>query len=219
MTLEDAVRLRRSVRGFLPDEVLPETMDKIFALAQHAPSGCNAQPWLPHVVSGEVLRQLRERLLAAGHSQPPEPDWPVRNKYSGVYRDRQYDAAARLYGAMGIERHDVEGRKRAALRNLEFFDAPHVAFVFMDGTFDIREAIDAGMYAQTLMLAMTSFGIASCAQGALSLYPSIVRDHLGVQGSIRLLFGISFGYEDKDVPANDTRVGRCDVASAVQFHQ
>jgi len=220
MTLEDAVRLRRSVRGFLPDEVPPMMLDRLFALAQCAPSGCNAQPWLPHVVSGNALQDLRGRLITAGRSRrTPDPDLPVRNKYSGVYRDRQYDAAARLYGAMGIERHDLEGRERAALRNLEFFGAPHVVFVFMDGMFDMREAIDVGMYAQTLMLAMTAFGVASCAQGALSLYPSIVRDHLGLPESHRLLFGISFGYEDPNVPANSAHVGRNDVAAAIQFHR
>jgi nitroreductase len=65
-----------------------------------------------------------------------------------------------------------------------------------------------GVYAQTLLLAMTSRGIASCAQGALGEYPDIVRRHLGLGIAERLMFGISFGYEDPAVKANAARVGR-----------
>ena len=75
------------------------------------------------------------------------------------------------------------------------------------------------MYAQTLMLALTARGIASCAQGALSLYPDIVRQHLGVPEDQKLLFGVSFGYEDPDVKANAARVGRASLDDAVHFHR
>jgi len=219
MTLDEVVRNRRSVRGFLHQEVPASTMQEAFTLAQHAPSGCNAQPWLPHVVSGKVLRGLAAALrLAGSEGDAPAPDWPVRGKYQGVYRERQYDAAASLYTAMGVARHDLEGRKAAALRNLEFFDAPHAVFIFLQDPFNIREAADAGMYAQTLMLALTSRGLASCAQGALSLYPQIVRSHLSLPEDHKLLFGISFGFEDTQVKANATRVGRTPVHEAVRFH-
>jgi hypothetical protein len=40
----------------------------------------------------------------------------------------------------------------------------------MPEPFNTREAADIGMYAQTLMLALTARGIASCAQGALGLF-------------------------------------------------
>jgi len=220
MNLEDAIRNRRSVRGFLPKEVPEPIMEKVFELAQRAPSGCNVQPWLPNVVSGSLLKRLRGALLEAGAKGVPiKPDWPIEGKYFGDYRVRQYDAAARLYSAMGIERHDIPSRQLAAQRNLGFFGAPHAVFIFLQSPFDTREAADAGMYAQTLMLALTAHGIASCAQGALSLYPSIVRNHLAVPEDHRLLFGISFGYEDHTVKANAARLGRLPVHEAVKFRR
>ena len=88
---------------------------------------------------------------------------------------------------------DRAGRHAAYVRNHAFFDAPHAVFIFMPHPFDTREATDIGMYAQTLMLAFTARGIASCAQGALGLYPNIVRRHLGLPAGHKLLFGISFG--------------------------
>lgn len=220
MSVDEAIRHRRSVRGFLPQEIPQTTLDEVFTLAQWAPSNCNVQLWVPHVVSGPVLQRLRQALVqAAENDQPIAPDWPADGKYHGIYRERQFDAAARLYGAMGVERKDLLGRKAAYVRNQAFFDAPHAVFLFMQQPFDAREATDLGIYAQTLMLAMTARGIASCAQGALALYPPIVRTHLGVAEDHRLMFGISFGYEDTRVAANAARVGRAPLEQAVVFHR
>ncbi len=220
MSLDEAIRNRRSVRGFLAQPVPEATLREVFELAQWAPSNCNVQPWVPHVVSGASLEALRDALVAAGvEDRPIEPDWPADGVYPGVYRERQVQAARALYGAMGVERHDKAGRRAAYLRNHAFFGAPHVVFVFMHQPFDTREATDLGMYAQTLMLALTSRGIASCAQGALGLYPPVVRRHLGLPDHQRLLFGISFGYEDPADPANAARTGRVPLHEAVQFHR
>lgn len=220
MNLDEAIRLRRSVRGFLPREVPEATLHEIFALAQCAPSNCNVQPWTPHVVSGEKLQRLRDALVAAGmRDDPIKPDWPADGKFNGIYRERQVGAARALYGAMGVARSDAVGRKLAYIRNHAFFDAPHAVLIFMPEPFDTREAADIGMYAQTLMLVLTSRGIASCAQGALGLFPDIVREQLDVPSNYKLLFGISFGYEDHEVKANAARVDRAKIDDVVRFHR
>jgi nitroreductase len=220
MNVDEAVRRRRSVRGFLPDEVPETTLREVFELAQWSPSNCNVQPWTPHVVSGEALKRLREALVAAGmRDQPIKPDWPADGKFTGIYRERQVDAAQKLYGAMGVERSDVVGRKMAYVRNHAFFDAPHAVLIFMPEPFDTREAADIGMYAQTLMLALVARSIASCAQGALGLFPDIIREQLGISQNYKLLFGISFGYEDRNIKANTARVGRANIDDAVRFHR
>jgi nitroreductase len=220
INVDEAIRLRRSVRGFLPREVPEATLREVFALAQCAPSNCNVQPWAPHVVSGEKLRRLREALVAAGtRDEPIKPDWPADGKFTGVYRERQVGAAQALYGAMGVARSDSVGRKLAYIRNHAFFDAPHAVFIFMPEPFDTREATDIGMYAQTLMLALSARGIGSCAQGALGLFPDIVREQLEISDGYKLLFGISFGYEDHGVKANAARVDRAQIDDVVRFHR
>src|SRR6266702_2947914 len=143
MNVDEAIRLRRSVRGFLPREVPEATLREVFALAQFAPSNCNVQPWNPHVVSGDRLKRLREALVAAGmRDDPIRPDWPADGKFTGIYRERQVGAAQALYGAMGVARSDAAGRKLAYIRNHAFFDAPHAVFIFMPEPFDTREATD-----------------------------------------------------------------------------
>ena len=114
LSVDEAIRRRRSVRGFLPDEVPEATLREVFALAQLAPSNCNVQPWIPHIVSGKALRRLRDALVEAGmRDQPINPDFAADRRFLGVHRERQVDAAQRLYGAMGVERRDLVGRTMA----------------------------------------------------------------------------------------------------------
>ena len=213
----DAVlRARRSVRGYLPRPVPAEVQGEIFALAALAPSNCNIQPWTVHVLSGERLRALGAAMIAAAGA--PRPDVPMDTAYRGVFRQRQLGAAVALYGAMGIARDDLAGRRDAFLRNLDAFGAPHAAFVFLPEGFGLREAADLGGFAQTLMLAMASRGVASCAQGALSLHPDLVRAHLGLDRGPQLIMGIAFGYEDPDHPANRAVTDRAAVDEIVTRH-
>lgn len=216
----DVIRARRSVRGYLSTEVPEATLREVFALAQHAPSNCNTQPWIVHAVQGDKADLLRQRLRAAATDpRQHQPDFPYDGRYDGIYKERQFDAAMRLYGAMGIAREDKAGRAEGFLRNYEFFGAPHAAFIFLPEPFGLREAIDCGMYAQTLMLALASQGIASCPQTALGLQAPLVRELLGVPPEHKLLFGISFGYEDVRETANRCRVGRSELDRAVIFHR
>lgn len=218
MSLEDAIRLRRSVRGFLPDPVPATTLTAIFEAAQLAPSNCNVQPWKVYVASGATRDALKQRMVERAMSGAPiNPDFEHMPTFDGVYRQRQVDCAVELYNNMGIARGDSAGRMRAMLRNFELFDAPHICFIGMDRRFGVTIALDVGMYAQTLMLLMTAHGIGSCAQGAMRYYPDDVREIFGTGDDVAFLFGISFGYEDTAVAANRTRIGRAALGENVVF--
>ncbi len=219
MEFDTALAARRSVRGYLPREVDPALMREIFSLASLAPSNCNVQPWETHVVSGAALRSLGAAMTErAKTGKPAAPDVPMVGGYTGVWRARQIGSAKALYGAMCIARDDHQGRTDAFLRNLDAFGAPHAAFVLLPEPFGLREAADLGGYTQTLMLAMASRGIASCAQGALSLYPDMIRAHLGLAEGPKLIMGIAFGYEDTAHPANAARTDRAALEDLVSFH-
>jgi len=215
--LDQTIRERRSVRGFLPKPVPRDVLEEVLALAQHAPSNCNVQPWRVYIASGNTLEKLRAALLqevTTGAS--PVMVAPI-DEFLGVYREKQVACAVELYGKMGIERDDRVGRMNASLRNFQFFDAPHVAYICMARSFGIGVALDVGMYVQTLMLAMQSRGISSCAQASLRAYPELVGEHLGIPDDEQILCGLSFGYEDPTVPANQTRQPRDPISSNVVF--
>lgn len=217
-SIETLLKNRRSVRGFLPTPVPSDQLQNVFALAQHAPSNCNTQPWVVHVVSGEKLETLRRVLPQNTMMGKMTPDFPYNGKYDGVYKERQYDAANQMYGALNIPREEKHKRMEVFLRNYSFFGAPHVAFLFLPESFGLREAADVGMYAQSLMLALTANGIASCPQTSLGFHAEVVREILSVEPSCKLLFGISFGYEDTQDPINQARVGRAALEENTVFH-
>jgi len=215
---ENLVRTRRSVRGFLDQRVPDETIQQVFELARWSPSGTNVQPWHICVASGAVRDHLRSELMRkAANNEPVVTDHPGDGRLDDIWRERKRGCARALYGAMGIEWEDRQGRGRAAMRNYEMFDAPHVAFFCMHEVFGAQSAADVGMFAQTLMLAMTAHGIASCAQGTLRNYPDLVRETFKLEPQIKVLFGISFGYEDPAVDANAARTERAPLTETVQF--
>jgi nitroreductase len=217
LSFDETVRARRSVRAFRPDPVPRDVLEHVFSLANRAPSNCNTQPWHVVIASGASCERLRKQVLAACSQGRFSMDFPYDGKYSGVFRERQFDAAEQLYGAMDIAREDKASRGAAFMRNFEFFGAPHVAFVFLPDWGGVREAADVGMYAQTLMLSLAAHGLASCPQTALSFAADLVRDELGIDPANKLLFGISFGYEDTTHPANRCRVGRAAVSEVARF--
>lgn len=218
MSLETALRERRSVRGYKPDPVPEAVLQQVFELAQLAPSNCNIQPWQVFVASGATRDELKKRMVERAMSGAPvNPDFEHLPSFDGVYRKRQVDCAVELYNNMGIGRDDKVGRMRATLRNFELFDAPHVCFIGMDKSFGVTVALDVGMYIQSLMLVMTAHGIGSCAQGSMRYYPDDVREVFGVGENTAILLGISFGYEDEAVAANKTRVGRAPLGENVVF--
>jgi len=216
---EDLVARRRSMRAFLPQPVPQEILESIFSSALHAPSNCNSQPWIVHVASGDKLEILRHKMPAEFMEGKLSMDFPYDGKYPGIYQERQYGSAQALYDSVGIKREDKAARQEVFMRNFSFFDAPHVAFLFLPEPFDLRPAADLGMFTQTLMLSFTAHGLGSCPQTALSLQADLVRETLAIEPGNKLLFGISFGYPDLDAPINSCTTTRAALADIVTFHQ
>jgi hypothetical protein len=210
-------RSRRSVRGFLPEPLDQATLESIFEAANHAPSNANTQPWQAYVASGAMRDRLSQRLLETIGQGETVLDFPFGYKYGGVFRQRQLDVGILLYQALGVTREDTEGKRRAWLRNLEFFDAPHVVFLFMPDWCGLREACDVGMYAQNLMLSIQAHGAASCPQTILGYNADVVREAFGIEPELKLLFGISFGLEDRSQPANRIVPARATLEENTHF--
>ena len=92
MGLVDAIYERRSVRGFLNKEVPQEVLNRIFEIAQKAPSNCNVQPWKVYVASGELKDKLKKKMVENVTSGvEANPDYPYRSTFENEYRKRQVD--------------------------------------------------------------------------------------------------------------------------------
>ena len=219
MSLETAVRTRHSVRGFLSERVPQETLERVFDLARWAPSGTNIQPWQVYVASGETRDNLRAQFMQRTRDKhPPSVDHKgTRGPLGEIWKDRRRACAAVLYDAMDVAWDDKPARAEVAFRNFELFDAPHVAFLCMNEVFGMGSAWDVGMYAQTLMLAMTANGLASCAQGTMAHHPDLVRQAFDLDDDVKVLFGISFGFPDPSMAVNNALTTRAELDETVTF--
>ena len=219
MQVTQAIEGRRTIRGFTSSPVPDQLIRKIFEAARQAPSNCNSQPWNVTVVSGAARDKLEKALMAEILSgKKPSPTFPPGDAdLTGVYRERQYDCAMRYYGAMGIEREDRDARNELMMRNWQFFGAPHVAFICMPVSMGPVNAIDIGIYLQTLMLLLVEHGLGSCPQGALAFFPDPVREIAGIPDDMGIICGLSFGYVDEDARINTARMPRAPVDDCVTF--
>ncbi len=220
LSFAETVRDRRSVRRFLPDPVPAPLLATLFEEAQMAPSNCNTQPWVVHVVSGAARDRMQSALEAAWDAKRISLDFSFDTAdFTGVWDERRKEQGACYLDAIGVARGDASERDALTRNNLSFFGAPHVAFLFMPSVGDnVRVASDVGLYAQTLMLACSAHGLGSVPQTMLGFFADTVRAELGVPADLKLLFGISFGTPDLSSPAGTYRIGRAPVDEVVHFH-
>jgi nitroreductase len=213
--LDAVIRARRSSRMFLPDKPVPrELLDEALELAMRAPSNSNTQPWHVFLATGQRRARLVDALLAAVEASPPAigsaglpPSFAHLRRQSG----------ALIYGAMGIDRDDAEGRWNAQLRNWKFFGAPVAGVVCMHREFGNVDAVGVGMFLQTLLLALTGRGIGSCVQVSIALYPDVLCERLDIPDELTVLCGMSIGYADPAFPANNLDIPRNPVADNAVF--
>jgi nitroreductase len=216
--LSDFLRSRHSPRQFLPTPMSASEIRDVLEDAQTAPSNSNTQPWVVHVVSGAERDALSGKLVRAFEEERLSSDF-THDYGQGVYLERSRDHAAIVYQRRGVERSDVEGRRDVVRENLTFYDAPHVAFLFMPVLGDgVRTAGDIGMYAQTFLLSLTARGYQGIPQTVLGMYADVVREALGVADDLKLLFGISFGTADPTAPVNSVRMHRLPLEHSVVMH-
>lgn len=220
-TFADTVHARRSIRAFLPDPLSDETIERILRDAQRAPSNCNTQPWAVHIVSGARRDDLSLALHAASKAGKLSPDFSWDEAaFPGHYGERRREQGKLYYGNLGVERDDDDARRVASAANFSFFNAPHVALLFMPEVGDgVRVASDVGMYAQTFLLSLTAHGLGGVPQTVLGLYADTVRETLSISSESKMLFGISFGRFDESAAPNRLRMARDAISHNVTFHQ
>jgi nitroreductase len=219
-TFHEAVRGRRSFRGFLDKPVPDALLRVVLEDAQYAPSNCNTQPWNVHIVRGEKLKQLSKLLHEKNDAGEFTSDFSFEmDEFYEPYGARKDAQGKAYYQAMNVMRADKEGRRRAAGLNYSFFNAPQAAFLFMPSFGDnVRVAGDIGMYGQTFLLSLAARGLGAIPQTSIGFFAGTIREFLGIPDNLKLLFGISFGYPDEDAPGNRMRMDRVPVEESVTIH-
>jgi nitroreductase len=203
MDVVEAIRTRKSVRGFRPDPVPKEVLRDILDIATRAPSAMNTQPWEIIVIAGEVLENIKRgniEMLESGAL--PNPNVSVQ-PFEGVYRQRQVDLAVQIFQMMGIAREDKAKRAEWMKRGFRFFDAPAAFILSVDKALKPWwELFDFGAISQTICLAALKYGLGTCIEDQGVMYPEVIRKYTGIPESKRIIICIPIGYPDWDFPAN-----------------
>jgi nitroreductase len=220
MDVFEAIESRKSIRAFTDQPVEKQILQKLLEISQRAPSGTNTQPWHVYICTGSVRQAITDDVLAqaaAGKASKYEDYSYYPPVWNDLHRDRRRGVGWGLYGLLGIEKGDREASARQGARNFKFFDAPVGLFITVDSYLGYGSWADAGMYAQTLMLAARGLGLHSCPQAAWIQFQEPVFRHLGIPGDQALVTGMSLGYADAGAIENTLVSEREDVANVAHF--
>lgn len=218
MDVYEAVTSRRAVRAFTGRHVPRETLERVLTAAAWAPSASNIQPWRAYVLTGEPLSELKnlvdERVTGGDPWDEPEYEqYPPTLK--SPYDERRSAFGEQRYGALGVQREDLETRQRAAAANWECFGAPAALFCYIDRSLGRPQWSDVGMYLQSVMVLLRAEGLHSCAQMAWAKYHATVAKVISPPDDLMLFCGMSIGFED--AAADHTRTGRAPLGETVTF--
>ncbi len=221
--VDEAITSRRSMRAYLPTPVPRETIEDILRVASRAPSGTNTQPWKVHVLTGEPLRGLIERLRAAyddpAEAQLHEQEYAYYpHEWVSPYIDRRRKVGWDLYGLLGIAKGDKLRMHEQHGRNYEFFDAPVGLMFTIDRVMERGSWLDYGMFLQNVMVAARARGLDTCPQAAFTQFHRIIMDHLGAPPQEMLVCGMSLGQADPQAVENTLVTERAPVHEFTRFH-
>ncbi len=214
MDLGEAIRSRKSIRGYKPDPVPDKVLEQLLDVARWSPSGVNAQSWEFVVLTGETLEAVKRanvEQMDLGVEPHPYLDGPTS---TGPYRERQVTLGRELFRLLDIGREDRDKRREWTKTGLRFFDAPAAIIVCADEeTAQLMSIFDVGLVTQTIALAALHFGLGTCIQRAALNYPDVVTKTVGIPESKRLYVALAIGYPDADIPVNTLRSTREEVGT------
>ena len=221
MEYHEVINGRRSTRGFLDKPVSVEVLREVIELAVRAPSSMNTQPWHFHIVTGEVLDNIRrENTKRNVEGVPPSREIKSPLGYQGKHRERQVEIAIQLFQEMGIERDDAEGRQDWVLRGFRQFDAPVAIIVTFDEELkeDDISKFDCGAAVNGLVNAGWSKGLGAVINSQGIMQSPVVREYAKIPDNQIIMICVAMGYPDEEFPANKVISKRRPIEEVATFH-
>ena len=220
MTVENALRRRKSCRAFLSRTVDRKLLRTIIEQASRSPSNGNLQPWQLFVLTGDALASLKANTRdAIAQNQPmPTLEYAVYPKPLKTEFDaRRFAIGEDIYRALGIAREDKAGRRAQFGKNALMFNAPVGVFAYIDRSLSYGQWMDLGMFLQSIMLLCEDHGLASCAQGYWTFFHDNVRAATSAPDDLMLACGLAIGFEDNEAPINRVYSARVSIDEFATF--
>jgi nitroreductase len=176
MEFSDVIRARHSVRGFRPDPVPRDVLQKLVTAAALAPSSMNEQPWSFYVLTGESRHELG-KIIAQTTIHLAE--------YMDVLGPERYEESVEWYSALG---------SAPALIAV-------VAPVSRDALEMLNRHLSIGAAVENLLLAAVDAGLGACNITYSHWVEDDIADLLQLPGAHVVLTVIAVGYAGDTAPA------------------
>jgi len=222
MKVTDAVFYRASKRAFRNSPVSNDLVRKILECARRAPSGGNLQPWHVHVATGKkrraLIREVQQQFDITPEGDPIDHD-PYPASLGDPYSGRRREVGRQLYDLVEVPRTDRAGKLKYLRRNFEFFGAP-VGLMFTIGReMEPLQWVDLGIFIQTIILLAADNGLASCCQGAWSLFSPAIRETLDIPDHHIVACGMALGFADESARINSLHSQRAGLDEIATFYE
>jgi nitroreductase len=218
MDAVECIRTRMSIRKFKPEPVSMTLLKTVVDTAKWSPSYKNTQPWEVAVVSGKKKEELSKILIGlVENNTKPSPDIPEPQSWPPVIKARIDALMEKRSELTGVDLYSLDALRKAKIANFQFYGAPHGMFLFQDSSLPEWSIFDMGLFAQSLMLAAHAHGLGTVPQAFVTDYSRHVKDFLGIQGTKRLVLGMSIGYPDLTSQVSRFRTDRIETNEIVRF--
>lgn len=216
MDLLDALRNRRSTRGFLDKPVERETLERILSLAAQAPSAINIQPWEITVVSGlerkRLSRLLVKRMRERNISCSPGARRPLQEYFVDRQRGLLESMKPNLPKDIPFQEFINEG-------SCNFYGAPTALIITIDEVFSKARLTDIGLLVAYLVLATHGLGLGSCPIGLITAFDDEIKEMLNIPEEKRVVIGVAIGYRDPDALVNQSRSERAPLSELIKWRE
>jgi nitroreductase len=219
MQVAQALEARRSTRKFTTQAVSKEQVTALLETARWSPSGGNLQPWSVVVVMGDAKDRivgLAKKALLSGAASEEGPDPIYPENLWAPFRDRRYKIGEDMYQLLDIPRDNKAARLMWVANNYNFFGAPVGLFFAIDKRMGRGQWAHLGMFMQSLMLAATEQGLATCAQESWARFRTMLHTECQLPPEQMVYCGMALGYATSD-PVNQLRSDRAPVEEFTRF--
>ena len=226
MDVVQAIKERKSIRAFKPDQVPQNMLKDILEQALRAPSWANTQPWEFAIATGEKLKAIQEAFVKRGGAamQNSQSDVPRPYDFPEPYITRIQKMQAKEMRGRTTEMKPEEMEERM-LVNFRNYGATTCIYLLMGKNYFQQEKginvwgmYDSGSAVQNIMLLAVNYGLGTIAQAMAVVYPDIIHKELGISQDKLIALGISIGYPDWENEINKDFRDREPLDTVVKFY-
>jgi nitroreductase len=217
MDLWDAIRERRSIRVFRPDPIPRSIIEKILHGAIEAPSSLNMQPWEFVVVCGKERERLGKILVESFSRE--RKDYDFKGDRDKLFPEKILERRRNFYDELFQKVKDLglEPKKFLQEGTYNFWGAPVIIFVFIDGGMEKRFLFDIGTSVENLLLASQAEGLGSHLIRLIVKFEDKIKNILRLPSEKSLVIGICLGYPDLSARINQYKPKRVDLDQLVTW--